>query len=153
MKLQALFISALAVTAILQGCSGSKSDTVSGSPTPMETAETTAESATSATGVTELTDSDTIPVMPQKPIIIDFNATWCGPCREFRRVFEKVASTYSGHATFYSADVDNCPGLASRYGVTSIPHITVITPSGEVKTFNGYMTEEQFSKIITDIVK
>lgn len=150
MKLQASYISALAAAAILQGCSGPKSDTTSDSPAQTKTAETT---VASASVVTELTDSDTIPVMPKKPIIIDFNATWCGPCREFRPVFEKVASTYSGHATFYSADVDNCPGLASRYGVTSIPHITAIIPSGEVKTFNGYMTEKQFSEIITSIVK
>lgn len=81
------------------------------------------------------------------PVVIDFNATWCGPCMRFKPTFDKVASEYDG-AVFLSVDVDNNPKAAEQFGVTSIPMITVLMPDGTTQSSVGYMEEDEFRKFL-----
>ncbi len=141
---------ALTLLGCMSSCSGSKQDPAKNNSSTLP-AETQPQPENSTTAVAHLTDLDTIPVMPERPVVIDFSATWCGPCREFKPVFEKTAAAYADKIDFFSADVDECPRLASRYGVTAIPHITVITPDGNVRTFTGYMDESQFAGLIKNL--
>lgn len=153
MKITRTLLSVTAAMTLLggiAGCSGPKQDHATENNTPLAAASQP-EPQDEATGITRLSDLDTIPVMPDRPIVIDFSATWCGPCREFKPVFEKVAAQYAGKIKFLSADVDECPRLASRYGVTAIPHITIITPDGDVRTYSGYMDESQFAGLIRNL--
>ncbi len=90
----------------------------------------------------------------EMPRVIDFNATWCGPCRTFKPVFEKVAKDYSKKARFISVDVDKAPNMAQRYGVRSIPHIVVLDKKGNiVGQRSGAMTEEEFEAFIKESLK
>ena len=66
-----------------------------------------------------------------RPLVIDFWATWCGPCKQFAPVFESVASAREGVFSFAKVDVDEAPELASRFAVMSIPTIVVVSPAGE----------------------
>lgn len=61
-----------------------------------------------------------------KPVLVDFWATWCGPCRMIAPVIEEVAAQFEGRAVVGKVDVDDEPGLAQRYGVMSIPTLVVI---------------------------
>ena len=81
------------------------------------------------------------------PVVIDFNATWCGPCMRFKPTFEKVAAEYDG-AVFLSVDVDNNPKAAEQFGVTNIPMITVLMPDGTTDSRIGYMEEDEFRKFL-----
>ncbi len=49
--------------------------------------------------------------------VVDFNATWCGPCRMLAPVLEEVSEELKGQVSFYSVDVDECPSLAAEYRV------------------------------------
>lgn len=80
-----------------------------------------------------------------KLVVIDFNATWCGPCKQFGPVFEKVADANKEKALFYSVDVDENPGLAAKYQVHSIPMVVYIAPTGETTSSVGYMDEATFA--------
>lgn len=60
-----------------------------------------------------------------KPVLVDFFATWCGPCRMIAPAVEALAEDMEGQVYIYKVDVDECPGVAQQYGIMSIP--TLIT--------------------------
>lgn len=71
------------------------------------------------------TNFDAILGTKDMPVMVDFWATWCGPCRMVGPVIEQVAQDYEGKAVVGKVDVDECGDLAQRYGVMSIPTVIV----------------------------
>lgn len=65
------------------------------------------------------------------PVLVDFWATWCGPCRALAPVIDQVAEDTAGKAKVGKVNVDDAPGLAAKYGIRSIPTLLVIK-DGEV---------------------
>lgn len=90
-----------------------------------EQAEPAAETASP---VIELTDMSMLPDNNQL-VVIDFNASWCKPCRMFAPLFDTVARQYDGKAYFVSVDIDKFPELAKQFGVSSIPHVASCIPT------------------------
>lgn len=87
------------------------------------------------------------------PIIIDFSAVWCGPCKRFAPTFEAAAEEYSGKFYFYTVDIDKCPAMAEKYSVTSIPQVSVLYPDGRiVNNEPGFMEKEQFDAFLNGIL-
>ena len=82
------------------------------------------------------------------PVVIDFNATWCGPCKRFAPTFEAASETYKDKAQFVSVDIDKNPELAAQFGVESIPTIIVVTPSDQISANVGFMTPEAFDAFL-----
>ncbi len=68
---------------------------------------------------------DSVLATKNMPVMVDYWATWCGPCRMVAPVIEQVAEEYEGRAIVGKVDVDECGDLAMRYGVMSIPTVMV----------------------------
>jgi thioredoxin 1 len=73
----------------------------------------------------EVNDSnfDEIVVKSNIPVIVDFWAEWCGPCRMIAPIVEELSNEYSGKALVVKCDVDTSPGVASKYGIRNIPTV------------------------------
>lgn len=100
--------------------------------------------------VLHLTDKDFAEQAEQAklPVIVDFWAQWCGPCKNFGPIFEEVASEYQGKVLFAKVDVDESPEISSRYGVRSIPTIKFFIGGKEKTTHVGSMTASQLKVFI-----
>lgn len=81
----------------------------------------------------ELTDSnfDEIVNNGDKPVLVDFWAEWCGPCKMIAPVVEELAGDYDGKAVVGKLDVDSNPGVSAKYGIRSIPTLLVFK-DGEI---------------------
>lgn len=81
----------------------------------------------------ELTDSnfEELALKSDKPVMVDFWAEWCGPCRMVGPVVEELAKEYDGKALVGKVNVDNNPQVAMKYGIRSIPTILFLK-NGEV---------------------
>lgn len=106
-----------------------------------------------ASDVREVKAGEKIAAKPKKLTIIDFNATWCGPCQQFKPIFHKAAKEYGKKIDFLSVDTDNCPELAKEFKVNAIPQITAIKPDGTKVTKVGFMDEATFNAWIKELQK
>lgn len=73
----------------------------------------------------------------EKPIFIDFNATWCGPCRQFAPFYEAAAEKYADRGKFLEVDVDVYGEVAGAFGVQSIPMVVALVPNKPTVTYVG----------------
>ncbi len=76
----------------------------------------------------ELTDAnfDEIVLNSDKPVLVDFWAEWCGPCRMVGPVVEELSNDYQGKAIIGKVDVDSNPGISTRFGIRNIPTLLFI---------------------------
>ena len=73
----------------------------------------------------EVTDSnfDELVLKSDKPVLVDFWAEWCGPCRMVGPIIEEISNEYSGKALVLKCDVDSNPGVAAKFGIRNIPTV------------------------------
>lgn len=87
-----------------------------------------------------------------KPCIIDFYATWCGPCKMVAPILDDLAREYDGQIYIYKVDVDAEPEIAAAYGIQSIPTIFFSPMTGNPQVSQGAMQKEDFKKMIADVL-
>ena len=80
-----------------------------------------------------VTDSnfEEIVLKAEKPVLVDFGATWCGPCKALAPVVEQIAEEYAGRAVVAKADVDECPEASAQFRIRNVPTV-LFFKNGEV---------------------
>jgi thioredoxin 1 len=101
----------------------------------------------STVAVTEQTfDSEVI--KSAVPVLVDFWATWCGPCKMIAPIVEDLAGEYQGKLKVLKLDVDENSGVAAKYSVMSIPTLGIFSKGELIERIVGYMPKEQLKKRI-----
>ncbi len=81
--------------------------------------------------------------------LVDFSATWCGPCRMLAPVVESLSEKLEGKVDFYNLDVDDAPGIAAEYKVSSIPCLVLMKQGQFLDQSIGFKPEAQLMNWIT----
>ena len=87
-----------------------------------------------------------------KPVLVDFWAEWCGPCRMIAPAVEAVAEQLSDKAGVYKMNVDENPDIPQRYGIRGIPTLIVFKGGQEQERIVGAVSQEQISKVLEKYV-
>ena len=86
------------------------------------------------------------------PVIIDFSASWCGPCKQMKPILKEVAQEWSQKISFFVVDVDKFPELAQKFNIKSVPTFIVVVNGKEIGRCFGFQPKAQFQKQIEEIL-
>lgn len=87
-----------------------------------------------------------------RPVLVDFWAVWCGPCRAVAPVVEEIAATYGEKLKVVKIDTDANPGVTARYGITSIPSLYVFDKGEVAKTIVGAKPKPVLVRELADFI-
>lgn len=86
----------------------------------------------------------------ERPAVIDFYTTWCGPCKMMAPIVEETAKAYAGKVDFYKVDIEKEQELAQTFGIQSIPTFLFIPAKGKPTIQIGAMPKETFEKMVDE---
>lgn len=78
----------------------------------------------------------------ESPVLVDFFATWCGPCRMMAPIIDELSEEYQGKVTVYKMDVDENPQTASKYGIQSIPTLIFFRGGQPMDSAIGFQSKD-----------
>jgi thioredoxin 1 len=82
------------------------------------------------------------------PVLVDFTATWCGPCKALAPIVEKLADEYEGKIRVGKLDIDDAPGVAAKYGVRSVPTVMVFKNGQKVAQHVGLTNRDKLVALL-----
>jgi thioredoxin 1 len=82
------------------------------------------------------------------PVLVDFGATWCGPCKALAPIVEKIADDFKGKVKVVTVDIDDCPEVTKKYGVRSVPTVLVFKGGQKMGQSVGLTSRENLVKLL-----
>lgn len=154
MKKISLILSSMAIAAVAVLTSCGNNSAVQKNESAESTVETRyADPGYVRSGVYELKADESLDFNGiDHPVVVDFSATWCGPCKAFKPVFEKMAEKYNGKVEFIAVDVDCCPEVAKTFDAKAIPFVLFVSPDGTINSNVGLMDETALEEAIQNLI-
>ncbi|WP_302947935.1 thioredoxin [Alistipes indistinctus] len=87
-----------------------------------------------------------------KPAIVDFYASWCGPCKMVAPILDELAQEYDGKIYVYKIDTEKEQELAAAFGIRSIPTLLFVPMDGKPQMVQGAIGKDDFEKVINDVL-
>ena len=105
---------------------------------------------TGALTTADLSDAtfNDVVLQSDSPVLVDFYATWCGPCKYMAPIVDQINSEYTGKAKVYKVNVDNNPVLAQKYDIASFPRFLIFKNGQVVATFVGSQPKETLTNAL-----
>jgi thioredoxin 1 len=107
----------------------------------------------SAAAAVTVSEFDSVVLQSKIPVLVDFWAVWCGPCRAIAPSVDAVAADFSGKATVVKVNVDEEPEIAQRYGVQSIPTLAIFNDGKLVDQLVGAVPKQVISQKLGEYAK
>jgi thioredoxin 1 len=103
---------------------------------------------------TEVNDSnfDQMVLQSKTPVMVDFWAAWCGPCRMVEPIVEELANDYEGKVTVARLNVDENPKTASQYGIMSIPTLLIFKDGAPVSNIVGFRPKAELKRSLDAVL-
>jgi thioredoxin 1 len=95
---------------------------------------------------------DQIVLQAKTPVLVDFWANWCGPCRMVAPVVEELAGEYDGRISFTKLDVDQNPKTAGKYGIMSIPTLLIFKDGNPVSNIVGFRPKTDLKRSLDEVL-
>ncbi len=91
-------------------------------------------------------------VQSKTPVLVDFSATWCGPCKKLDPVVREIASDYDGRLKVVKVDVDKAPGLAARFAVMSVPTLVLFRDGKVMAEVKGLVPKRAIAERVDKVL-
>lgn len=104
--------------------------------------------------VYEMTDPqfDAWVMASELPVLIDFTASWCGPCKAIKSVVKQLATAHAGKLKVAFVDIDRCPKIARRYGIKGVPSLYLFEGGEVVGKLSGGASKAQLESFVERVV-
>ncbi|MDR1238287.1 MAG: thioredoxin [Propionibacteriaceae bacterium] len=101
-----------------------------------------------------VTDSnfDALVLKSSKPVLVDYWADWCSPCKQLTPIIEELAEEYGDRITFLAMDTNENTQIPNRQGVLGLPTIQIFVGGELVQSFQGGKTKSALIKVLTDVL-
>ena len=103
-----------------------------------------------AKDVTDATFASVV-LTSSRPVVVDFWADWCAPCKQLSPILDELAKTYDGQIDFVKLDTNANPAVPSKYGVLRLPTVLVFQDGEIVKQFMGAVPKLQLRKALDEV--
>jgi thioredoxin 1 len=87
-------------------------------------------------------------IQSSQPVLVDFWAPWCGPCKALGPTIEKLSDLYKDKAVVAKLNIDDLPGLAAELDVSSIPTVKVFKNGAEIESFTGALPQSKYQQVL-----